>query len=52
MTYIFLAAVGIISFLVILGFITFGDWESKGRMVNANWLTDEEKFHFISRWGA
>ncbi|WP_321367722.1 hypothetical protein [uncultured Desulfuromusa sp.] len=48
MTYIFLAAFG----AFIIGLITLGSWEGEGRMVNADWLEADEKFHFISRWGA
>lgn len=48
MTYIFLVAFG----AMIFGLITLGSREGKGRMVNADWLDDDEKFHFISRWGA
>ncbi|MFK5927414.1 MAG: hypothetical protein QM483_12335 [Desulfuromusa sp.] len=48
MTYIFLATFG----MIILGFIIFGTWEGEGRMINAEWLESEDKFHLISRWGA
>ena len=48
MTYIFFAVFG----AIILGFVTLGNWEGEGRMINAEWLGAEEKFHFISRWGA
>jgi hypothetical protein len=48
MTYIFLATFG----AIILGLIILGSWEGEGRMINADWLDSEEKFHLISRWGA
>lgn len=52
MTYILLIGLGIIFTLLIFGFISLKTWESEGRIINASWLDDEEKFHIISRWGA
>ncbi len=52
MTYILLIGFGIIFSLLIFGFISLKTWESKGRIINADWLDDEEKFRIISRWGA
>ena len=52
MTYILFIGFGIIFSLLIFGFISLKTWESEGRIINANWLDDEEKFHLISRWGA
>jgi len=48
MTYFFLAAFG----AIIFGLITLGSADGKARMINADWLDSEEKFHLISRWGA
>jgi len=52
MTYIVLIGLGIIFSLLILGFFSLERRESEGRMINVNWLENDEKFHFISRWGA
>ena len=52
MTYIVLIGLGIIFSLLILGFFSLDRCESEGRMINVDWLENEEKFHFISRWGA
>ena len=52
MTYIFFIGLGIIISLFIFGFISLKTWETEGRIINADWLDDDEKFHFISRWGA
>jgi len=52
MTYIVVIGLGIIFSLLLLGFFSLATCESEGRMINADWLTTEEKFHLISRWGA
>ncbi|MCF6265049.1 MAG: hypothetical protein L3J57_00705 [Desulfuromusa sp.] len=52
MTYFLLIGFGIIFALLILGFFSLERCESEGRMINADWLDYEEKFHLISRWGA
>lgn len=48
MTYIFLTMFG----AIILGLLILGQWEGEGRIINADWLEADEKFHLISRWGA
>jgi len=48
MTYIFLTMFG----AIILGLLILGHWEGEGRIINADWLEADEKFHLISRWGA
>ena len=52
MTYILFIGFAIIFSLFIFGFISLKTWESEGRMINADWLDDDEKFRLISRWGA
>ncbi|MCD6582099.1 MAG: hypothetical protein J7K90_09880 [Desulfuromusa sp.] len=52
MTYIFFIGFGIVFSLLIFGFISLKTWESEGRIINASWLDDDEKFRLISRWGA
>ncbi len=52
MSYILLTAIVILFSLLISGFISLKTWESEGRIINSEWLDDDEKFHFISRWGA
>ena len=52
MTYIVFIGLGIIFSLLLLGFFSLATGEGEGRMINADWLDEEEKFHFISRWGA
>ena len=52
MTYMILIGFGIVFSLLLLGFLSLKRCESEGRMINADWLDTEEKFHFISRWGA
>ncbi|MDX2493469.1 MAG: hypothetical protein QNK27_00710 [Desulfuromusa sp.] len=52
MTYILLIGFGIIFSLLLFGSISLKTCESEGRMINANWMDDKEKFHLISRWGA
>ncbi|MEA3363429.1 MAG: hypothetical protein U9Q61_09230 [Thermodesulfobacteriota bacterium] len=52
MTYIVFIGLGITFSLLVFGAILLKCEESKGRIINADWLNDEEKFHFISRWGA
>ncbi len=52
MTYIFLAAMVMISLLIIFGFIKLENMGTNGRIINAEWLDDAEKFRIISRWGA
>ena len=52
MTYTVLIGLGIIFSLLMLGFFSLERCESKGRIINVDWLDSEEKFHFISRWGA
>ncbi len=50
MTYIVFIGLGIIISLLLIGFFSLATGE--GRMINAAWLDEEAKFHFISRWGA
>ncbi|MEA3545696.1 MAG: hypothetical protein U9R69_10840 [Thermodesulfobacteriota bacterium] len=52
MTYILFIGFGIVFSLLLFGFITLKTWESEGRIINADWLDADEKFHLISRWGA
>ncbi|MDA3903143.1 MAG: hypothetical protein PF441_06835 [Desulfuromusa sp.] len=52
MTYIVFIGLGIMFSLLMLGFFAMERCESEGRIVNAAWLSSEEKFHLISRWGA
>ncbi len=52
MTYILFATLGFISLLIILGAIRQKSWENDGRILNADWLDNDTKFHLISRWGA
>jgi len=52
MTYIVVIGLGIIFSLLLLGFFSLATCESEGRMINADWLETDDKFHFISRWGA
>ncbi len=52
MTYMIPIGFGIVSLLLILGFLSLERGESEGRIINVDWLEAEEKFHFISRWGA
>ena len=52
MAYILLIGLGIIFSLFVMGLISLKTVESDGRIINADWLNDDEKFHFISRWGA
>lgn len=52
MTYVLFIGFGIIFSLLIFGSISLKTWESEGRIINADWLDDDEKFHLVSRWGA
>lgn len=52
MTYVVFIGFGIIFSMLMLGFFALERHESEGRIVNADWLSSEEKFHLISRWGA
>ena len=52
MAYILLIGFGIIFTLFIIGAISLRTQESDGRIINADWLSDDEKFHLVSRWGA
>lgn len=38
--------------LVIIGDSKLQIWDSKRRMINAEWLDDTKKFELITRWGA
>ena len=38
--------------LVIIGDLRMKIWDSKRRMINAEWLDDAAKFEMITRWGA
>jgi len=37
--------------LALAGFIRTKIWESNGRIINAEWLNDEDRFKLITRWG-
>jgi len=52
MTYMILIGFGIVFSLLMLAFFSLERCESEGRIINVDWLDTEEKFHFISRWGA
>jgi hypothetical protein len=53
MIYIFLLGFVVIVFsLMLSSFFSSKSWETDGRMINADWMASEEKFHFITRWGA
>ncbi len=46
-----------IIFLIIAPIILFGDtrattWEDESRIINARGLSNQDRFHLISRWGA
>lgn len=46
-----------ILFILLVVLIIIGDskleiWNSKRRMINAEWLDDADKFDLIARWGA
>lgn len=38
--------------LIIIGDSKLEIWNSKRRMINAEWLDDDDKFDLIARWGA
>jgi len=52
MTYLILAVFAIIAVLTIFGSIRLKIWEHHGRVVNGNWITDKDRLHLMSRWGA
>ncbi len=53
MIYILLLGFVVVIFsLMLSSFFSSKSWESDGRMINADWMATEEKFHFIARWGA
>ncbi len=52
MTYLILAIFLIVAVLTIIGSIRLRVWEHHGRVVNGDWITDTERLHLMSRWGA
>ncbi|HMB16032.1 MAG TPA: hypothetical protein VKN62_06925 [Pelovirga sp.] len=52
MTYLILAVFVSVAVLTIIGSIRLKVWEQHGRIVNGNWITDDERLHLMSRWGA
>jgi len=42
----------LLAVLVVVGDLRMKIWDSKRRMINAEWLDDAEKFDLITRWGA
>jgi hypothetical protein len=52
MTYLVLAVFVTIAVLTIIGSIRLKTWEHRGRIVNGDWITDEDRLHLMSRWGA
>lgn len=52
MTYLILALFVTVAVLTVIGSIRLKIWEHHGRIVNANWLTDDERLRLMSRWGA
>lgn len=52
MTYLILAVFVTVAVLTIIGSVRLKIWEHHGRVVNGDWITDEERLHLMSRWGA
>jgi hypothetical protein len=52
MAYLILASFVLIGVLTIIGSIRMRVWEHHGRVVNGDWITDDERLHLMSRWGA
>lgn len=42
----------IIALIITLGWLKQKHGEDNSRIVNASWMDTDDKFHFISRWGA
>jgi len=42
----------LLAVLVVIGDLRMKIWNSKRRMINAEWLDDAAKFDLITRWGA
>ena len=47
----FLLCVALLA-LVVIGDFRMKIWDSKRRMINAEWMDDSAKFDLIARWGA
>ena len=52
MTGLFLFFVLTVIFLVVPSFLELNAESNEEHIINASWLDSEDKFHFISRWGA
>jgi len=52
MGYLMLASFVMIAVLTIIGSVRMRVWEHHGRVVNGDWITDDERLHLMSRWGA
>lgn len=52
MTYLFAIGACLLFILVLSGYLRLKTWESQGRVVNADWLDNDEKFKLLTRWGA
>ena len=38
--------------LVLVGYVKAQSWDSRSRLINADWMSPAEKFSLIARWGA
>ena len=52
MAWLFLFLVLTAIFIIIPSFLDDNSEKNEGHIINAAWLNSEDKFHFISRWGA
>lgn len=48
----FLIITTVIALIVIPNVLKSKNTQDHSRMVNADWMTNHDKFHMISRWGA
>lgn len=52
MVFLLAGAVVLVIVLTIPGLVKLDTCHSKSRILNADWLTEEDRFHIVSRWGA
>ena len=52
MVFLLAGTVVLIVVMTIPGLVKLGSCSSKSRILNADWLTEKDRFHIVSRWGA